>query len=165
MRGVAATQTMLYYLYTFVLWETSSRVADPRSPRLVKSSISAALGSALFLEVTASIREWSAGLIPEQRLIMYLPEKRLAPLVLRKPLLVSFCVVLLVLFIVFSIFCITSFGGCFQCTRVFLSPQNTYTQESNSESTSPFLDWKYDSNKEVKRRSGKGKPCNRFNFQ
>lgn len=92
------------------------------------------LGSALFLEVTASIREWSAGLIPEQRPVMYLPEKRLAPLVLRKPLLVGLCVGVLVLFIVFSIFCITSFGGCFrskhqettlarlQCTRVFLSP-------------------------------------------
>jgi len=134
MRGLVATQTIRYHLYPFVLWETSSRVADPRSPRLVKSSISAALGSALLLEVTASIREWSAGLIPEQRSVMYLPEKRLAPLVLRKPLLVGFCVGVLVLCIVFSIFCITSFGRCFrsqhqetalarlQCTQVFLSP-------------------------------------------
>lgn len=135
------------------------------------------LGSALFLEVTASIREWSAGSIPEQRSVMYLPEKRLAPLVLRKPLLVRFCVEVLVLFIVFSIFCITSFGGCFrsqnqettlarlQCTQVFPITLKQSSSRKQFRITSPFLDWKYDSNKEVKRKTGKGKPCNRFNFQ
>ena len=124
----------LSFIYFRALGDFVTRYWSTKPKASQNLDFGRSLGSALFLEVTASIREWSAGLIPEQRTVMYLAEKRLAPLVLRKPLLVRFCVVVLVLFIVFSIFCITSCGGCFrsqhqettlarlQCTRVFLSP-------------------------------------------
>ena len=42
------------------------------------------LGSALFLEVTASIREWSAGLIPEQRPVKVPTREKASPVGIAK---------------------------------------------------------------------------------
>ena len=94
------------------------------------------LGSALFLEVTASIRDWSAGLIPEQRPVKVATREKASPVGIAKTIVGwLLCWGVGIVCCLFNLlYCITSFGGCFrwkhqettlarlQCIRVFLSP-------------------------------------------
>lgn len=87
------------------------------------------LGSALFLEVTASIREWSAGLIPEQRPVMFLPDWKASPVGIAKTIVgwpmcwgvgIVYCLFSLLYYVIWWLL-------PFETPRNYISSVTTYT--------------------------------------